>query len=60
MSNFSVLPVRLKTADEIAKTFKVSRHTVFKWKEAKAPIFKVGRGLQADYYELSKWLNSKV
>ncbi|SHN66747.1 hypothetical protein [Desulfovibrio litoralis] len=58
-NHYNVLPIRLKSTKEIAEAFRVSRNMVFKWKKEKAPIVRVGRGLQADYYELSKWLNER-
>lgn len=43
-------------ADEIAKTFGVSRETVALWARKGAPIRKIGRKYQARYHELWGWV----
>lgn len=40
----------------IAKVFGVSKNTVTLWKEMDAPIYQIGRSLQANYIELWAWL----
>jgi len=46
----------LKTADEIATVFGVSRKTVIKWVKKGAPICIIGRKYQARYEDLWHWL----
>lgn len=52
----TVHPDHLCGARAIARVFSVSRGTVARWKEAGAPIVRVGKCFQAQYAELWAWL----
>lgn len=46
----------LKGREQISKVFGVSKETVTIWVASGAPIFVIGKKLQANYSELWKWL----
>lgn len=51
-------PIHLKGADEIAKTFGVTRERIVVWAKEGAPIRMIGKRYQANYAELWAWLSS--
>lgn len=53
---FGVVPVHLRGADRIAKTFGVTRTTVIGWQRRGGPVARVGRVYMAEYNALMAWL----
>lgn len=53
---FGVVPVHLRGADRIAKTFGVTRTTVIAWQRRGGPVARVGRVYMAEYNALMAWL----
>lgn len=51
-----VAPIHLDSAEKIACIFRVSRRTVYQWRDAGAPIVSVGGRVQAEYNALMQWL----
>lgn len=41
---------------EIERAFRVKAETVAQWRKKGAPIYRLGKKLQANYYELWRWI----
>lgn len=49
----------LYTTKELEEIFKVTRHTLIKWREQGMPFVKIGGTIRYDMDEIKKWIDNQ-